>query len=274
MRVRRRADRLCRWGCYLRRRAHWRGNRRRGLATDSRLQRRGKLRRHRSADPESHLRKCVATPSASRTLTINLHDSLGASALAPASFTQISARPTQPMVWPWLIDPNLRSAISMAMATSISSSGRLTERCPQSINNGGVFGPLTLIGAVDLGDNSRPTLGDLDGDGDLDLVIGETLGRLFQSINTGTTAYPVFSHRRRFGALDADYFSNPALGDLDGDGDLDLVTGEWNGRLFTIVEFGHNSQSYFGPLTQIGTLDAGEQSTPNLAISTVTVISI
>jgi hypothetical protein len=80
---------------------------------------------------------------------------------------------------------------------------------------------------------SAPTLGDLDGDGDLDLVAGDRYGALTYFENTGSATSPAFIART--GAANplvgqnVGGSPNPSLGDLDGDGDLDLATGADDG---------------------------------------------
>ena len=82
----------------------------------------------------------------------------------------------------------------------------------------------------DVGDRSAPAFGDLDGDGDLDLVAGEYFGTFAYFENTGSATSPAFTPRtgaaNPLDGQDVGYGAVPALGDLDGDGDLDLVAGE------------------------------------------------
>ncbi len=76
------------------------------------------------------------------------------------------------------------------------------------------------------GSNTTPTLGDLDGDGDLDLLIGEGSGTLNYYRNDGTRTAPEFTLvSDQFQGIDVGRRSAPVLADLDGDGDLDLLVG-------------------------------------------------
>lgn len=87
---------------------------------------------------------------------------------------------------------------------------------------------------VDLtrGSHATPALGDADGDGDLDLLVGESSGELNMYENEGTSKEPRFVLvSDTFQGIDAGRRSNPALADLDGDGALDLILGGESGEI-------------------------------------------
>jgi hypothetical protein len=76
------------------------------------------------------------------------------------------------------------------------------------------------------GSNATPALGDLDGDGDLDLLVGQSNGAVALYRNAGTREAPRFTlEQERIEGIAAGRRSTPALADLDGDGLLDLVLG-------------------------------------------------
>ncbi|MFH1862946.1 MAG: T9SS type A sorting domain-containing protein [bacterium] len=74
--------------------------------------------------------------------------------------------------------------------------------------------------------NGAPTLWDLDGDGDKDLISGLCEGNLNVWWNVGSASVPAWERAfTQFGYFDVGYYSQPALADIDADGDLDLFIG-------------------------------------------------
>ncbi|MGH7522329.1 MAG: FG-GAP repeat domain-containing protein [Gemmatimonadales bacterium] len=90
-----------------------------------------------------------------------------------------------------------------------------------------------VLDAVDLGAETIPAFADVDGDGDLDLLVGTKIepanqrsGGLYWFENTGTRTAPALRLRGHLTVLPAFHLA-PALGDLDGDGLPDLVLGQF-----------------------------------------------
>jgi PKD repeat protein len=89
---------------------------------------------------------------------------------------------------------------------------------------------------VDVGSNAAPALLDIDGDGDLDLAVGNVAGEVLTFRNTGSASAPAWAAQPTWNVGDIGGNTHPAAADLDGDGRTDLVVG----RSGNAMSFFHN----------------------------------
>jgi len=95
-----------------------------------------------------------------------------------------------------------------------------------------------FLKGIDLGHESVPAIGDLDGDGVLDIVVGNKVdpevqqrARLYWYRNMGTATDPRFQLHDTLDLVPSYHYA-PALGDLWGDPLPGLVLGTWNDGIF------------------------------------------
>ena len=102
-----------------------------------------------------------------------------------------------------------------------------------------------FIRSLDVGSEAFPAFADLDGDGDLDMLVGNKIqpddnetGKLFRFENVGDASEPAFRMRGIMEEFTGQYHFAPALGDLDADGDLDMIMGTWRDALMLVINEG------------------------------------
>ncbi len=105
-------------------------------------------------------------------------------------------------------------------------------------------------------------LADLDGDGDADLLVGCFYGSILFFENTGTEVEPEWTRNDDYFHTTFSNFRAPAAADLDGDGDLDIVSGVSAGASHLIVYWNEGTpdnpvwvedRDFFSSLTPVGT---------------------
>jgi hypothetical protein len=132
---------------------------------------------------------------------------------------------------------------------------------------------------VDVGTNAYPCFADINGDGLQDLIIGgygsyQTTGSYLSKLvyykNTGDSTVPVFTLQNNDLASLSGLNSSslyPAFADMDNDQDLDMVIGDYNGKLkYYENTTGFGNEPTFQPGTILGldSIDVGLHATPQL----------
>jgi hypothetical protein len=117
---------------------------------------------------------------------------------------------------------------------------------------------------IDVGAYATPELADIDADGDLDLLVGRGDGDLqffrnadgglhyYEGMDVWVSAVYTLDATPFSGISVPGGFSDPALGDADLDGDLDLYVGSANGMVYAYENVGDASSPSWGPAQSTG----------------------
>ena len=171
---------------------------------------------------------------------------------------------------PALVDLDADGDLDAIIAASYSEAWRYYE------NIGTALAPVFIsdFTGIDVGSASDPALVDLDGDGDLDAIVGNRNGNFRYFVNiAGPGSDPLFTEQtgaaNPFNGVDVGDRATSTFADLTGDGVIDVITGARDGTL----RFYLNTGTALAPvLTQqagaanpFNGLDVGQASTPELA---------
>ena len=148
-----------------------------------------------------------------------------AGAYSGASSTTLSFNPTKDILPGEVVDVSLTAGLKSTNGDAMQPPRVYQFRAAASAGPA-VFSHVSSDVETGTTNATRPTsLGDLDGDGDLDLITGDynQVNRVY--LNTGSGAFAASSNVET-GTTNKTW--STSLGDLDGDGDLDLIVGNVN----------------------------------------------
>lgn len=135
-------------------------------------------------------------------------------------------------------------------------------------NTGSLMNPAFHLETDDFAEISKfkllgvyPAFSDLDGDGDADMIIGTSDGKLIYFNNTaGPGKFPVFAPPQyNYQGIDVGDFATPQLFDLDKDQLPDMIIGEQKGNL----NYYHNSGTATNPIFSFVTDSLGKVNVTN-----------
>ncbi len=128
-----------------------------------------------------------------------------------------------------------------------------------------------FITGIDVGAETYPAFADLDGDGDQDLLLANKIttfdfdtGQVHYFENLSEEGEVTFQHRGPM-EFEGHFHFAPALGDLDADGDLDMLLGTWNKGMMLMSNEGTPENPDFVQVDGMTvTLTRGSNSAPAL----------
>ncbi|MCX5944141.1 MAG: FG-GAP-like repeat-containing protein [Cyanobacteria bacterium] len=125
------------------------------------------------------------------------------------------------------------------------------------------------LGITDVRLAASPEFADIDGDGDFDLFVGDLDGNTHFFRNSGSNSAPGFEQdvMNPFAISDASIYASPSFADIDGDGDLDLFTGNRYGNTIFFLNTGSTADPAYGPARNnpFGITQQNIVSNPHLA---------
>jgi hypothetical protein len=139
---------------------------------------------------------------------------------------------------------------------------------PVYVNVTGTYSPLNVTSGYTF---TAPAFSDIDGDGDLDLMLGNLYGTFIYYKNTGVChKCPVYTLQsgtnNPLDGQNVGYASTPAFADLDNDGDKDLVSGSYTSGMYYFMNTGTVSAPVFtmqtGTYNPVGITTSDTLSTP------------
>lgn len=189
----------------------------------------------------------------------------------------------------FMVDIDNNGVLDMVASTNAQGGGSTTDHIWYYNNAGTTDAPsfyffqsdLFVGETLDFGEGANPVWVDYDHDGLLDILVanhgyyefGDIFARLYLYRNSGTDTLPRYELiTDDVAGISTGQLYNPglypAMGDLDGDGDEDLLLGQPNGRLDFFENISTNPNSVFPSFSLVTfgyqNIDVGSHATPQL----------
>ena len=119
--------------------------------------------------------------------------------------------------------------------------------------------------SIDTGTRSTPSFADIDGDGLLDMLVGESDGKIYHYEQDNFNFSDFILVTDFFDSIDVGDRSAPIFTDIDDDGLLDLIIGEQEGNINHYKQNSLNSLDFTLVLNTFDLIDVGDYSTPTFA---------
>jgi hypothetical protein len=192
-----------------------------------------------------------------------------AAACVPAAFAQMFTEVTE-YGWgpgmnsskPACADPDQDGLLDLIVGDSF---GRLLHFRQTSAGSAAFRLVTAEFSGIEEGSYSTPNFTDIDGDGLLDLVVGDyegTLRRFEQDAARSMVFVPV---SQGFEGIDVGRYSVPCFTDLDQDGLLDMLVGELDGNINRYEQNAAGTAEFILVEDTLGGIDVGSRATPTVA---------
>ena len=113
-----------------------------------------------------------------------------------------------------------------------------------------------------LGD-CRPTIIDIDSDELLDLFVGNYGGYISHFEQSAINSYSFSLIKHKLNNIDVGLFASPAFADIDKDGLLDMIIGEWEGNLHHYEQVSVNADSFLLITEDFDSINVGSNASPH-----------